>query len=448
MVGPSGKAGTTSTMDNSVDVLHIARQLGRYKERSQQTSRDNHLPLIDRVSRTPRVILLGDSLIERMTTTGQSTSLQPWPSEQMLSKLELKHMNSNRALEARENLHRLSAVFNAGCGGDKYENILHRLMGDEEPSSDAAPPKDGDGQKQLSHSLVDALAKRQTQVKLWVIHAGTNNLHKKKGLSEASLLAMQVLLTTLLHISAPETHILVTALFYRTDIRSDLIDQANAKLKDLVEGLAMQTASSPTSPFDQEKRRDSVISQAVSASGNSLHDSSLPSVTVDDAVKEDQTDAGPSSAATKPTPFAEIKAQEDAEISRLEASISRLDFQPECTGPPKQHDHFGQRRIRNKYINLQIPHDPEAPRIKFLSVPEDFDPEKHLEDHVHLNLEGYQMWMRTLFPVTANMLSRADDMRYAIEQDDDRKIFGEFTKLSKFGTEFHDKRLAETGRFA
>lgn len=393
-------------------------------------------------------MLLGDSLIERMTTTGQSTSLQPWPSEQMLSKLELIHMNSNRASEGRENLLRLSAVLNAGCGGDKYENILYRLVGDEEPSSDDAPSKDGDGQEQPSHSLVDALSKRQTQVKLWVIHAGTNNLHKKKGLSEPSLLAMQVLLTTLLHISAPETHILVTALFYRTDIRNDLVDQANAKLKEIVEGLAMQTASSPTSPFDQEKRRDSVISQAVSASGNSLLDSSLPSGTVDDAFKEDESDAGPSSAATKPTQYEEIKARKDAEISRLEASISRLDFQPECTGPPKQLDHFGQRRIRNQYINLQIPHDPEAPRIKFLSVPEDFDPEKHLEDHVHLNLEGYQMWMRTLFPVTAEMLSRADNMRYAIEQDDDRKIFGEFTKLSKFGTEVHDKRLAETGRFA
>lgn len=448
MAEPSGKAGATSTMDDSVDVLHMARQLSRYKERSQQTSRDNHLPLIDRASRTPRVILLGDSLLERMTTTGQSTSLQPWPSEQMLSKLELNHINSNRALEARETIHRLSAVLNAGCGGDKIENILYRLVGDEESSSDHAPSEDGDERKQLSHSLVDALSKRQTQPKLWVIHIGTNNLHKKKGLSEASLLAMRVLLTTLLHTSAPETHILVTALFYRSDIRNDLIDQSNAKLKDLVEGLAMQTASSPTSPFDQEKRRDSVISQAVSASGNSLQDSSLSSGTVDDAVNEDKSDAGPSSAATKPTQYAETKAHDDAEIARLEASISRLDFQPECTGPPKKLDHFGQRGIRNKYINLQIPHDPEAPRIKFLSVPEDFDPQKHLEDHVHLNLEGYQMWMRTLFPVTADMLSRADDMRYAIEQDDDRKIFGEFTKLSKFGTEFHDKRLAETGRFA
>lgn len=433
-------------MENAVDILHIARQLSRYKERSQQTLRDIHLPLINSVSRTPRIMLLGDSMLERLTTTGQSPSLQPWPSEHLLSRLELSRINSNRALEARNILHRVSAVFNAGCGGDKIENMLYRLVGDEEASSDEAPTKDE--QEQCSRSLEDALSKRQTQVKLWVIHAGTNNLHKVKGLSEASLSAMQVLLTTLLHISAPETHILVTALFYRKDIRNDLVDQANTRLKELVEGLAMQTASSPTSPLDQEKRRDSVISQAVSASGKSLHDSPLPTRPAHDAVHETKSDSGPSTAAIKPAQYAEVKAREDAEIAKLEAGISRLDFQPECKGAPNQFDHFDEQRKRNQYINLQIPHDPEAPRITFLPVPEGFEPKQHLEDHVHLNIQGYRLWMRTLFPVTADLLSRADDMRYAIEQDDNRKILGEFTKLSKFGTEFHDKRFAQTGRFA
>lgn len=446
MTGPSEKADATSTMANAVDILHTARQLSRYKERSRQTLRDVHLPLINSVSRTPRIMLLGDSMLERLTTTGQSPSLQPWPSEHLLSRLELSRTNSNRGLEARKILHRLSAVFNAGCGGDKIENILYRLVGDEQASSDKAPMEDR--QEQLSCGLVDALSKRQTQVKLWVIQVGTNNLHKVKGLSEASLLAMRVLLTTLLHISAPETHILVTALFYREDIRNDLVDQANARIKELVEGLAIQTAPSPTSPLDQEKRRDSVISQAVSASGNSLHDSTVPIRTVDDAVHETKSDSGPSTAANSHTQYAEIKAREDAEIARLEASISRLDFQPECKGAATQFDPFDEQRKRNKYINLQIPHDPEAPRISFLPVPEGFEPKQHLEDHVHLNLQGYRLWMRTLFPVIADLLSRADDMRYAIEQDDNRKTLGEFTKLSKFGTEFHDKRFAQTGRFA
>lgn len=355
-------------------------------------------------------------------------------------------MNSSRGIEERDLLHRISAVFNAGCGGDKIENVLYRLMGDGEPSSGEKPSEEG--HQQPFRGLVDTLSKRQTQVKLWVVHVGTNNLSKAKGLSDASLLAMQFLLRTLLFISAPETHVLVTALFYRNDIPKELVDQANARIQDLVGELALQTAFTPTSPLDAEKRRDSAISQAISGSGNSLYDTPKLTDSTDEITGRKSSYSGDSAAIAKPVQSREYKEQDDAEKARLEAGISRIDFQPEWTGPPKQLDHFDERRKRNKYINLQIPHDPEAPRISFLPLPSEFDPEQHLEDHVHLNLQGYQMWMKTLFPVAADLLNRTDDMRYALEQDDDRKRFGEFTKLSKFGTELHDKRLAETGRFA
>lgn len=405
--------------------------------------------MIDRISRTPRVMLLGDSMLERMTTTGQSPSLQPWPSEQMLPRMQLTQMNSSRGLAGRKILQRVSAVFNAGCGGDKIENILYRLLGDKEPSTDEETSKEGHVKPSHLDGLVDTLSKRKTQVKLWIVHAGTNNLHKVNGLSDASLFAMQVLLKVLLSISAEETHILVTALFYRKDIRTELVDQANTKLKDLVEELALQTPSAPTSTYDVEKRRDSVISQAVSArSGNSLYDASKSTDTGDDGTSETTPDSDPTTATIKPISSREFKAQEDAERSILEAGISRRDFQPEWKGAPKQLDHFDERRKRNKYINLQIPHDPEAPRISFLPMPKEFNIEGHLEDHVHLNMRGYKMWMGTLFPMAADMLDRTDDMRYAIEQANDRRDLGEFTKLSKYGTELRNKKLAETGRFA
>jgi platelet-activating factor acetylhydrolase IB subunit beta/gamma len=30
--------------------------------------------------------------------------------------------------------------------------------------------------------------------------------------------------------------------------------------------------------------------------------------------------------------------------------------------------------------------------------------EEHLDDHVHLNLEGYRLWVRDLFPAVVGML--------------------------------------------
>lgn len=510
--GQTGAAGAAGALDDSMDILQIARKLSKFKKRSRQTSRDHHIPMISSVSRTPRVMLLGDSLLERMTTTGQSHSLHPWPSEQMLSQMQLNRINSSRGLAMQKIIHRTSAVFNAGCGGDKIENILYRLLGDEENSFTTEGLSD-EAHGQLFHGLFDTLAKRKTQVKLWVVHAGTNNLHEKKGLTDASVYAMRVLLRTLFRISAPETHVLVTALFYRKDIRNELIDQANARLKTLAEELALEMSYVPakcmlnaediakdnehqksfeiirsesgildpkdlpslkidscdfayeardrspptagqqedteeTKTYNREDRRDSAVSEVPSGSEKSQYDKSQPEDAVDDAADGTSSDSDSFQAQYKSTNYRDLKAREDAKLSKLQASISRRDFQPEYKGPPKRLGHFDKQRQRNKYLHLQIPHHLDVPRIQFLPVPADFLPEQHLEDHVHLNLGGYQMWMQTLFPVAADVLDCADDMRYAIEQDDARKKLGEFTKFSKFGSDLNNKRLEKTGRFA
>lgn len=342
--------------DDPADILQTARQLSKFKERSQQTSRDDHIPKIMRTSRAPRVMLLGDSLLERMTTTGQCLSLQPWPSEQMLSKLQLDHINSNGCPSKSKILYRISDAFNAGCGGDKIENILYRLLGNEDSMEREREEPSSRGYEQFFHGMIHTLGERDTQVKLWVVHAGTNNLHKKKGLTDASVDAMRVLLRTLFHISAPETHVLVTALFYRKDIQNELIDQANAKLKEIVDALALEVSCVPTSTHASGKRCASATIGELSGCGRGQFDKPLRATTVDD-------DGG------------------------------------------------------GKHFHLQIPHSCKIPRIQFLPVPGVFDPEEHLEDHVHLNLGGYQMWMEVLFPMVADMLQCTDDMRYAIEQD-------------------------------
>ncbi|KAF3761892.1 hypothetical protein M406DRAFT_233842, partial [Cryphonectria parasitica EP155] len=130
-------------------------------------------------------------------------------------------------------------------------------------------------------------------VRLWVVHCGTNNLHKKQGLPDDSINALRVLLTTILQASAPGTSVLLTGLFYRKDIPEELVEQANAKLRALVDEVAQAFPG--------------LLSEA-------------------------------------------------------------------------------------------------APRIMFLPAPKGIDPDIHLDDHVHLNLEGYRQWMVTLFPAVMAML--------------------------------------------
>lgn len=160
-------------------------------------------------------MLLGDSMIERMQTTGQSASLEPWPSPSILGDAYLESNRSKGLLHER-----LRGVFNAGVGGDKYENILYRLCGAQE--------------RQLSGLLDTPTA---LDAELWFVHAGTNNLHPKRGLSDASVEVLRLMLMSILASTPFETRILLSGLFYRTDISDHLVDEANTKVEHLVDSI-------------------------------------------------------------------------------------------------------------------------------------------------------------------------------------------------------------------
>ncbi|KAK0702244.1 SGNH hydrolase-type esterase domain-containing protein [Lasiosphaeris hirsuta] len=201
-----------STAAIVVEVENILGPLAKFKARSHETSKTQHIQLLSSSNEnSPTVVLLGDSMLERMITTGQSPSLTvPWPSEIMLSSTALATLA----------LDRLKGVLNVGVGGDKIQNIAYRLVGDADP----------DPSKTLS-GLAAALAAHNS-VKLWVVQAGTNNLSPKMGLTDADCKAMGVLLRGLLRLSSPqpESKVLLTGLFPRTDISVNLVDIANQKL--------------------------------------------------------------------------------------------------------------------------------------------------------------------------------------------------------------------------
>jgi hypothetical protein len=195
----------------------------KFKERSFVTSKNEHIPLLESLSEGPRIVLLGDSMIERMQTSGQSASLQPWPSASILTDADLESERLKGCAYQR-----FDGVFHAGVGGDKYENILYRLHGDKE--------------RQLP-GLLDKL--RLSDIKLWFIHTGTNNLHPKRGLSDASVEILRLVLESILAVSTPQTRILLSGLFYRTDIADHLMDEANMKLECLVNSQNDQAGLEP-----------------------------------------------------------------------------------------------------------------------------------------------------------------------------------------------------------
>lgn len=228
------KEASVSPATESTDALQLARQWSKYKQRSLEILRDDHLPTLASTARSPTVVLLGDSMIERMITTGQSPNLMSWPSEAMMDAGTLKIMNYLRMSKRKHlqqkdlrSLPRLGGVFNAGCGGDKIENMLFRLVGGADGQSH---PQETQPEEKNFSGLADAFSPpKENKVLLWIIQAGTNNLHKKKGLTDTSVSALRVLLMSLLQISVPEVHILLTGLFYRNDIADSLVDQANGE---------------------------------------------------------------------------------------------------------------------------------------------------------------------------------------------------------------------------
>jgi hypothetical protein len=149
--------------------------------RSHDAHNEIHLPVLSQNPALPfTTVLIGDSMIERLQTTGSSTRIA-----------------------------RLPSSFNAGVSGDRIENVLYRF----------------------DLGLFTSLKNRG--IKLWVLMIGTNHIGKKKGLKKKELDAYRVLVQALLRI-APQSRILVCEIFQRKDIDNGNIERANLMLKELI----------------------------------------------------------------------------------------------------------------------------------------------------------------------------------------------------------------------
>ncbi|KAK4182447.1 hypothetical protein QBC35DRAFT_468091 [Podospora australis] len=311
------------------EISALLTPIAQYKARSHSTSLSHHLPLLSSPSLPagyPQVVLLGDSMIERMTTTGLSPSITaPWPSAHLLPDSDnlfpsslLRGSNQqpndspdlNPSSDSTDQAPRLPYVFNAGVGGDKIQNLAYRLLGSPSSSDNNRPPLP---------SLGAALAERNS-VKLWVLQIGTNNLFPKHGLKDSDLDALRNLLQSLL-LLGNKSKVLVTGLFYRKDISRDKIDDANGRIRGLV-------------------------------------------VEMDGLLKEQHDNK-----------------MEGADEGEEAGEWEKLDKEGEKDEETEK-------------------------RLIFLPAADGVDVERRLVDHVHLSLEGYRIWMATLFPEVVRVLHR------------------------------------------
>ncbi|KAK4459697.1 platelet-activating factor acetylhydrolase IB subunit gamma [Cladorrhinum samala] len=177
------------------ELAALLAPISKFKARSFETSLTSHIPLLQsctpQAAASPSVVLLGDSMLERFITTGESPNLvSPWPSPTLLPGLP----------EGLGDESRLANVFNAGVGGDKIQNMAYRLLGDPENKLPS----------------LAACIEQLKSVKVWVVHAGTNNLTPKRGLSDQDADALEVLLMAV------------------KDVSDEMVDAANSKLERVV----------------------------------------------------------------------------------------------------------------------------------------------------------------------------------------------------------------------
>ncbi|RVD89691.1 uncharacterized protein DFL_000688 [Arthrobotrys flagrans] len=188
----SEQTGNPSPLPNAL--REYIKESMKFKERSHKTLEEIHRPDLELIPPIPQnpngtcfdVIFIGDSMIERLKTTGQNTRLHNFPRS-----------------------------FNLGVGGDKIENVLYRLH----------------------TGYISLLENRPT--KLWVVHIGTNNLRPRKGLRDSNpndSENFRVLVQTL-RLLCPGSKVLVTGLFPRKDVDDELVRVSNGKLKESLDGL-------------------------------------------------------------------------------------------------------------------------------------------------------------------------------------------------------------------
>jgi lysophospholipase L1-like esterase len=126
------------------------------------------------------IVLIGDSMLERLKTTGSQTKIAHLPSS-----------------------------FNAGVGGDKIENVLYRI----------------------DLGMMDLLEERS--VKIWVVMVGTNNLKKTHALLPVEVQRYRLLLQSLVLIS-PRSQIIACEIFKRKDIGDQYVEESNELLRNML----------------------------------------------------------------------------------------------------------------------------------------------------------------------------------------------------------------------
>ncbi|KAK0119525.1 hypothetical protein ONS95_010967 [Cadophora gregata] len=160
------------------DLVKQLTTLAKFKDRSHKTCHETHLPILKNTA-SLSIVLFGDSMIERFLTTGSST--------------QTAHLSSS---------------FNAGCGGDKISNVIYRFL--------------------------IMLPYLPTDIKVWVLMMGTNDLGKKKAVKDADVEAYGLLVNALCEVT-PQSKVLICGLFERKDVLDDCVGDTNGKLKGLVE---------------------------------------------------------------------------------------------------------------------------------------------------------------------------------------------------------------------
>lgn len=197
---------------------------------------------------------------------------------------------------------------------------LYRVLGD--------PTKDLKGLARELHPPEEGTTDRRCQ-RLWVIRAGSNNLHHKRGLRDKDLHTLDILLRALHHLSRPGTTFLLTGLSYRTDVPNALVDKANVELERLILKLRQEFPDAPQSTEQSHGRKEDALA---------YHEKSDPTVSGFDLTAQPHT-------------------------------------------------------------------------FEFLPAPQLDGSGRCLEDHVHLNQEGYRIWMETLLPKVHQMLRRPLSLR-------------------------------------
>lgn len=228
-------------MRNMDSILADLRPFAEYSTRSHDTSKNVHITLLqsyisDSPSNTkgPSVVLLGDDLIADMTTTGESPGLTaPWPSPAMLSDETLAGYYSPQAPcpccgesgddsshESPDDWKRLGGVFNAGVRGDTVQNLVYRLVGDQDIGGDLP-------------GLLPMLAACGT-VRVWVVHIGTNNVTPTRHWTwDEEREALMALGRALRQANGGKNMVIMTAAFARRDVGMGRVRWLNRQIDDV-----------------------------------------------------------------------------------------------------------------------------------------------------------------------------------------------------------------------